>query len=63
MKIVRITWVQAGTDERQVSAVTYSEKAAETYGKREAAEEGVTDVQVIESSPASACRPGAGRQT
>ncbi|MFE5300375.1 hypothetical protein [Streptomyces sp. NPDC056632] len=40
-----------GKDERQVSAVSYSERAAETYKERKAAEEGVTDVQVVQAKP------------
>ncbi|GAA2770490.1 hypothetical protein [Streptomyces showdoensis] len=50
-KVFRITWAQQGQDERKVSVVSYSEKAAETYKARKAAEDGVSDVEVVEVKP------------
>ena len=58
MQNFRITWAQAGYEGRRESAVTYSAGAAETYKGFKEAEEGVSDVQVVEEpltlrSPAS----------
>ncbi|MFF9070485.1 hypothetical protein ACF09E_34585 [Streptomyces sp. NPDC014891] len=51
MKSYRLEWTQEGRDGRQVSAVTYGESAAEDYKARKAAQDGVTDVQVVPDKP------------
>ncbi|MGW7310008.1 hypothetical protein ACWGI1_31160 [Streptomyces sp. NPDC054835] len=51
MQVFKITWVQDDQTERKVWPVSYSEKAAETYKRRKAAEEGVSDVEVVEVKP------------
>ncbi|MGW1930937.1 hypothetical protein [Streptomyces sp. NPDC001919] len=47
MKSYRLEWTQEGGDGPQVSAVTYGGSAAEDYRVCKAAQDGVTDVQVV----------------
>jgi len=42
----RITWTQEGHEERMVSAVKYSEGAAQDYAGYKRDEPGVTDVRI-----------------
>ncbi|MGW2016740.1 hypothetical protein [Streptomyces sp. NPDC001927] len=43
----RLRWTKAGKDERQVSAVSYSASAAQTYKALKEAQEGVSAVEVV----------------
>ncbi|MER5966810.1 hypothetical protein [Streptomyces sp. NPDC002057] len=61
MESYRLTWTQAGREERQVSAVSYSAAAAETFKerkKRTAAETGVSDIEIVAVKPGVSCVGG-----
>ncbi|MEU9703041.1 hypothetical protein [Streptomyces sp. NPDC047981] len=47
----RLHWTKAGKNERQVSAVSYSASAAETYKALKAAQDGVSDVEIVKVAP------------
>ncbi|MFF9914789.1 hypothetical protein [Streptomyces sp. NPDC013457] len=48
MQNFKITWAQAGHEDRRESAVSYSAGAVEAYAVFKASETGVSDVQVVE---------------
>ncbi|MFG2775963.1 hypothetical protein [Streptomyces sp. NPDC048350] len=48
MQNFKITWAQAGQEDRRESAVSYSAGAVEAYAAFKAVEEGVSEVQVVE---------------
>ncbi|MGW6564998.1 hypothetical protein [Streptomyces sp. NPDC054975] len=47
MESYKLQWTKAGRDGRRESAVSYSASAAEDYRVLKAAEEGVSDVEIV----------------
>ncbi|MCX5388495.1 hypothetical protein [Streptomyces sp. NBC_00094] len=51
MQSYRLTWMLEGRDEQQVSTVSYDANSAKHYKARKAAEDGVSEVEIIPVKP------------